>query len=385
MSETILPSPDPADFPPRTLACAVPRGPLGLVLAALLIACPGCAEKKADAKNDAAVQVTPVEVMPVERRDLVETVTLVGSVAAAESAQVRTEIAGIVREIKIEEGQAVKKGQLLVKIDDSEIAAQTEEAESAYQLALLNQKRSDSLAKTSSVTQADRDRTEAEARSARARFNLQHSRLEKTEIRAPFDGVVGSRAVSPGDYVNSQSFITSVDDLSRLKIEFEVPERFFRKLHPGTTFFARTNGGAAVAGEVYFVSSSISRETRSSTVKGFLINPPVEVKPGMFANVELVLEVHKSVLVVPEGAVLMTPEGAQIVIAEDQGANHLASFVKVTLGLRSKGMVEIIPVEAKLSEKAIVVASGTGAIQLFQGAKLDPRPLRKELRAAVEN
>jgi hypothetical protein len=81
----------------------------------------------------------------------------------------------------------------------------------------------------------------------------------------------------------------------------------------------------------------------------------------------------------------MTPEGAQIVLVEDKGADHLANFLKVTLGLRSKGMVEIIPIGAQLSEKAVVVASGTGAIQLFQGAKLDPRPLRKELRVAAEN
>ena len=121
-------------------------------------------------------------------------------------------------------------------------------------------------------------------------------------------------------------------------------------------------------------------QTRSSTVKGYLTNPPAEVKPGMFANVELVLEVHKGVLVAPESAVLMTPEGAQIVLVEETGEDRTANFIKVALGLRSRGMVEIIPVGAKLSEKAVVVASGTGAIQLFQGAKLDPRPLRKELR-----
>lgn len=371
---------------------------LGLVLAAGVMVPPATAQDKADAKEKsetkktdakknsggkggaAATQVTAVEVMPVERRDLVETLNLVGSVAATESAQVRTEIAGVVREISVEEGQAVKKGQLIVKIDDSEIAAQTEEAESAYQLTLLNLKRSESLAKTSSVTQADRDRSEAEARSAHARYNLQKSRLEKTEIRAPFDGIVGSRAVSPGDYVTSQSVITNVSDLSRLKIEFEVPERFYRKVTPGTTFSVHIDGDKTVAGEVYFVSSAISRETRSSMVKGYLKNPPPELKPGMFANIELLLEVHKDVLVVPESSILMTPDGGQIVLVEEKGADRVANFIRVDLGLRSRGLVEIIPVGTKISEKAIVVASGTGAIQLFQGGKLDPRPLRKELR-----
>ena len=356
------------------------------VLALMLVAGSACTGKKVAAKLAAvaAGTVTPVEVMPIERRDLVENLSLVGSVAANESAQVRAEIAGIVREVALEEGQQVKKGQLLVKIEDAEIAAQTEEAESAYQLALLNLKRSDNLAKTSSVTQADRDRSEAEARGAKARLTLQRSRLEKTEIRAPFDGMVGERTISPGDYVSNQSVITRVDDLSRLKIEFEVPERFFRKIHVGTRFAVRTEGGAEVPGEVYFVSSAISRETRSSTVKGYLTNPPPELKPGMFANVELVLEVHQDVLVVPEGSILMTPSGAQLVLVRDQGADHLANIVQVQLGLRSKGMVEVIPLGEKLRDHEVVVASGVGAIQLFQDAKLNPRPLRKELRVPAK-
>jgi membrane fusion protein (multidrug efflux system) len=419
MSQSFLPlllSPDRRPKP-----CAKPRLCLGLgiALATALVALPVRAQEKSDTspasdtqpKSDtkkkgdskkkgatqgdakqkgatkgggASAQVTPVEVMPVERRDLVESLNLVGSFAANESAQVRAEIAGVVREIAFEEGQIVKKGQRLVKIDDSEIKAQADEAESAYQLAVLNQQRSDSLAKTSSVTQADRDRAVSEARGAQARLNLQLSRLEKTEIRAPFDGVVGTRTISPGDYVTSQSIITTVDDLSRLKIEFEVPERFAEKVHVGTTFDVRVNSQAAVPGEVYFASSAISRETRSSTAKGYLDKPPPTLKPGMFANVELVLEVHKNVLVAPESAILMTPSGAQIVLVRDKGADHIASIVRVELGIRSKGLVEVIPVGEKLRDHEIVVASGTGAILLYQDQKLDPRPLRKELQASAE-
>jgi membrane fusion protein (multidrug efflux system) len=140
-----------------------------------------------------------------------------------------------------------------------------------------------------------------------------------------------------------------------------------------------------VSGEVYFVSSAISRETRSSTVKGYLTQPPPELKPGMFANVELVLEVHKNVLVATEGSILMTPSGAQLVVVRDKGADHVANIIRVELGIRSKGLVEITPIGATLREHEVVVASGAGAIQLFQDAKLDPRPLRKELRVTAEN
>ncbi len=344
----------------------------------------GCAEKKAAASAKKAAQSVPVEVATVERRDLLETLNLVGSVAATESAQVRAEVAGIVREISFEEGQPVKKGQLLVKIDDAEISAQTEEAESVFKLAELNLKRAENLSKTNTMTQADRDRAEAEFRGARAKLALQRSRLAKTEIRAPFDGIAGSRAISPGDYVSSQSVITSIDDLSRLKIDFEVPERFLRQVQTGTKFNVKPAGAPAVAGDVFFVSSAINRDTRSSTVKGYLTKPPADLKPGMFANVELVLARHDGVLVVPESAILVSSTGTQIVIARKKGDATVADFVLVQLGLRNKGFVEVTPLKGKIEEKESVVASGVGAITLFQDAKLEAKPLRKELRIGEE-
>jgi membrane fusion protein, multidrug efflux system len=356
----------------------------GSVLSCVALILVGCADRKVQTKRAATTPLLPVEVATVERRDLVETLNLVGSVAATESAQVRAEIAGIVREIAVEEGQAVKKGQLLVKIDDGEISAQAEEAASTFQLAELNLRRAENLAKTNNVAQADRDRAEAEFRGAKAKLALQRSRWSKTEIRAPFDGVVGARAVSPGDYVSSQSIITTIDDLSRLKIDFEVPERFLRQVKPGTAFQVKPAGAAAVSGSVFFVSSAIARETRSSMVKGFLASPPPDLKPGMFANVELVLDVHKGVLVVPESAILVSSSGTQIVVARKNGEARTADFVPVRLGLRSKGFVEITPLRGELEAKEPVVASGVGAITLFQDAKLEVRPLRKELQLVAE-
>lgn len=354
------------------------------LFACLALALTGCQEKAAEARRAAAAQLVPVEVAAIERRDMVETLNLVGSVAATESAQVRAEIAGLVVEIAFEEGQAVRKGDLLVKIDDSEILAQTEEAESVYALAELNLQRSETLVRSNTVTRADRDRAEAEFRGAKAKLALQRNRLAKTEIRAPFDGVAGMRTVSPGDYVTSQSIITTIDDLSRLKIDFEVPERFLRQIRPGTEFIVHPAGAEPVGGEVFFVSSAITRETRSSIVKGFLAKPPPELKPGMFANVELVLAVHNGVLVAPESAILVSGSGTQIVVARKTGDAHTADFVPVQLGLRSKGFVEVSPLRGTLHEKDVIVASGIGAITLFQDAPLDPRPLRAELRIVGE-
>ncbi|HEY0967750.1 MAG TPA: efflux RND transporter periplasmic adaptor subunit [Opitutaceae bacterium] len=344
-----------------------------------------CSDKGTAARRAAAAaQVQAVEVVPIQRRDLVETLSLVGSIAPSESAQVRAEVTGLVRDIFFEEGQQVKKGQVLLKIDDTELRAQTMQAEASLKLAELSLQRSEALVKARNITQADHDRTQSEYNTALAQHTLQRSRLEKTEVKAPFDGVIGSRTISPGDYVNSQTNITTIDDLSRLKIDFQVPERFLRKVHTGTTFVVKSRAldtDAEVAGEVYFVSSIIERTTRSSEVKGYLANPPPDLKPGMFANIELVLDVRKGALTLPEGSIFTATSGTQVVAVRQKDGGSVADFVPVQLGLRSKGLVEITPVkEGTLSEGQPVVASGVGALVLFQGAKLEAKPLRKEFQ-----
>ena len=142
----------------------------------------------------------------------------------------------------------------------------------------------------------------------------------------------------------------------------------------------------AIAGEVYFVSSVINPDTRSSEVKGYLTNPPPDLKPGMFANVEVVLAVRKAVLTVPEGSIFNSTKGPQVVVVRAEkgaakGDDYTADFIPVQLGLRSRGFVEVEPVKKDaLKEKDSVVASGVGALILFQGAKVAPKPLRKEFQ-----
>jgi membrane fusion protein (multidrug efflux system) len=357
------------------------------VALSLLLAASGCrkpdAAPAAKGPGGAQGRVQPVEVTTVVRRDLVESLTVVGSVAPNESADMRAEIAGLVRGIYFEEGQAIRRGDVLVKIDDAELRAQLAQAEARFQLATLNLERSENLRKTQSTTQADYDRARTEFASAKADLSVLRLRLEKTEVKAPFDGVVGARSLSPGDYVTNQTPITAIDDLSRLKIEFQMPERYLFKVQPGTRIAVSSRSlgtDQVVQGEVYFVSSVIDRATRSSTVKGLLSNPPPSLKPGMFANIEVVLEVRSGVLTVPEGAILTTAAGSSVIVARGTGPERTAEFVRVNLGLRSRGLVEVAPTGAALDEKSEVVASGVGALILFPGAKLQPRPLKAEFR-----
>jgi membrane fusion protein, multidrug efflux system len=322
-----------------------------------------------------------VEVIGIARRDLSESLRVVGSLAANETATIRPEMNGLIRSIHFEEGMRVKKGDLLLKIDDLELQAQLAQTMTRHELAKLNLARAENLRQTQSNTQADVDRVRSEFAAAEADIALLKVRLARTEVRAPFDGVVEARTLSPGDYMNTQSVITTINDLSRLKVEFQVPERYIGKVRRGTKFTVKSTTAAEEAGadgEVYFVNSVIDRNTRSSEVKGFLTKAPETVKAGMFAVIEIVLDVRQGALTVPEGAIFVDQRGPQLVTVVDAADGKIAAFVPVRLGLRTKGVVEVSAVKGELAEKQSVVASGVGSLALFPGAKLDPRPLRAE-------
>jgi membrane fusion protein (multidrug efflux system) len=345
----------------------------------------GCSKKEgtgASAGGPARVQKQVVEVIPIERRDLRETLTVVGSLEANESVEIRPEVAGLVRAIYFQEGQQTKAGEVLVKIDDAELLAQMAQIEARFKLAELNVARSENLSETRTIPQSDFDRARSEFAAVQAERSLLRLRLEKTEIKAPFDGILGARTISAGDVVTTSTIITKVDDLSRLKISFQVPERFLAKVRPGTQVQAstrlagRSDQQVRTTGEVYFVSASIDRATRSSEVKASLQNSGPELRPGMFANVEILLDTREQVLTVPEGAILTDSRGVQIIIVGEKDGQAVAEYVPVETGLRTRGLVEVRPKNREIAPGTTVVASGVGALILFPGSPLEPRPLR---------
>jgi membrane fusion protein, multidrug efflux system len=324
-----------------------------------------------------------VEVINLQRRDLSDTLNVVGSLAPNENATIRPEMSGLIRSIDFQEGQRIKKGDLLLKLDDSELRAQLAQSQAKHQLAKLNLERTENLRQSQFTTQADVDRVRSEFDAAEAELMLLRVRLERTELRAPFDGITGSRRVSIGDYVIPSSVITTITDLSRLKVEFQVPERYIAQIRAGTKFALRSNvldGERPVEGEVYFVNSVADRNTRSTEVKGYLDHPPAALKAGMFATIELVLDIRQGVLTAPEGAILVDQRGPQVVVVREQGGDKVAAFVPVRLGMRTRGLVEVVAVRGDLSEKDVIVGAGVGSLALFPGGRLEPRPLRAEFR-----
>ncbi len=349
-----------------------------LALTALPVLLGSCGKKPAAGPAGAPNPMDreqPVEVMPVTVMSLKETVGLVGSIAANESAEIRPELPGVINSIHFEEGASVKQGALLAKLDTRELEAQLAETRASFQLAAQNLERNQSLLADEAVSKLEVDSAVAEHARLKAALDLLEVKLAKSSITAPFDGITGARSLSPGDYVTAQSVITTVDDLTRLKVEMQVPERYLPNLKPGGAFSLRaatSAPGEDAAGEVYFVSPRIEETTRSTLVKGYVNNPPPFLKPGMFANITLILRTVEDALVVPETAILSSPRGTVLITPVNKDGTTIAEFVPVKTGLRVPGYVQVTPVGPPVKPGDPIVSSGVGGLILFPGMKLKP-------------
>ncbi len=365
--------------PPLLLSLALTL-PLGLGL----VAC-----KPRQAAPTAASARTPqrVEVIKIARSDLLETLNVTGTLEANESITLQPELSGLVREIAFTEGQRVEKGALLARLDDAEILAQVAEAEARGDLARINRERADALGSDGTLAQAEIDRVRSEEKALIAALELLRVRLARTRLIAPFAGVLGARRLSVGDAATTSSVLTTLDDLSALKLSFRVPERSIAEVKIGTRVTTQVRVGAdarpvETQGEVFFVSASIDPAVRASEVKAILRNPPPELRPGMFASVKILLSTRAQVLVVPEAALLSGQSGVQVIAVEDKAGQPVARYVAVETGLRVGGQVEVRPVAPDVLEPGTrIISSGAGALVLFPGAPLAPVDRFVEMQA----
>lgn len=303
----------------------------------------------------------PVETSTVGQQTLVSRLTAVGSLQAEESVQIATEIAGRIVELAFEEGARVRRGQLLVRLDDSVDRAELQQAEAQRALARRTFERTRELAERRLVSPAEVDNAQAALAVAEAAVALAAARLQKTRITAPFDGVVGLRSVSVGTYVNAGQVLVALEAIDRMKVEFRVPETALRRVAVGQTLGLELDAfpGQRFEAEVYALDARASEDTRSLALRARLVNPDGHLRPGLFARISLDLETRENRLVVPEAAVF--PRGQQNFVYAVQDGR--AALREVTLGQRERGIVEILSgVEA---DETVVVS---GLQRLSPGA-----------------
>jgi RND family efflux transporter MFP subunit len=306
------------------------------------------------------VETAPVQVGPIQRR-----LTAVGSLRSNESVIIRPEVAGRIVEIRFDEGQRVGEGQPLVVLDDSIYRAEVEEAEASLELSRANHDRAIDLLKRGAGTTKARDEALAELRRDEAALELANARLAKTVIAAPFDGVVGLREVSVGDFVNVGEDLVNLEQIDPLKADFRVAEVYLGAVRPGQRIELGVDAfpGESFGGEVYAIDPLIDQSGRSIVLRARLPNPDDRLRPGLFVRVTLVLNERDDAIQVPEQALM--PQGLdQFVFRVVDGK---AALTKVTAGIRRDGMVEITE---GLGPKDEVVTAGQ--LKIRDGAAVKP-------------
>ena len=313
--------------------------------------------------------VVPVEAAEVQSGPLSERVTAVGSLASNESVIVRPEIAGRVVEIAFEEGQPVKKGDLLIRLDDSLNNAELAETEARLELAKRNFARTEELFSNQIATGRSRDEARSNLDVSTAAVELAKVKLAKMRITAPFDGIAGLRQVSLGDYVTSGQDLFNLEDIDPIKVDFRIAERFLPAIKTGQEIEISVDAypGRSFTGQVYAIDPRIDASGRSIVIRARVANEDRVLRPGLFARVGLILELKPDALTVPEQAIV--PRGdSQFVFRINDGK---VKQTEVKIGTRRDGRVEIVD---GLDAGDMVVTAGQqkirdgGSVNVINGA-----------------
>ena len=303
-----------------------------------------------------------VETHTVRTRALADDVSAVGSLVSNESVVLRPEVSGRIEAIRFRDGETVRRGAVLVELDSAVERAELQQARANLTLAESNFRRTQDLFGRKFVSQSSLDDARAKLEVARAGLALAQARLARMQVRAPFDGVVGIRSVSPGDFVKDGDALINLEDIATLKLDFRLPELYLDRVRPGQALELSSDvlPGEVHSATVEAIDPLVDAQGRAVRLRASLVNPEMRLRPGVFARVRLILAERAEVPVVPEAALVPAPGNTQFVYRVEDGK---VQRVNVTTGQRRDAMVEVVD---GLAPGAVVVTAGQ--LKLRDGA-----------------
>lgn len=308
---------------------------LGLCLTAL-----GCGSGPGQAGAPGKPSPVSVEVVQVGFEELRDVATFSGALSAEHSVMLKAETEGVIEEVLFDEGQPVQEGAVLLRLKSEEQRARLQEAEANLELAREVHARAERLLKRAAASAASRDEAAASLGVAEARVQVARVALARTEIRAPFDGVLGMRLVDPGDRVDEDTPLVQIDAVDRLQVSFSIAEQGIIFARPGLPVSVRVAPypGEVFPGEIFFVSPTLDPTTRRILAKAWVPNPDGRLRAGLFARVDVEVARRPNAILVPESAVTFDREGTYVwkVLG-----GPVATRVPIEVGLRKQGQVEV--------------------------------------------
>jgi len=294
----------------------------------------------AAAPDKGAPAAVAVEVVTAATASMPQMITTVGSLRSDESVTLRPEVAGRVVKIGFEEGRPVAKNAVLVKLDPAINEAEVQQAKANFTLAKSKYERAIDLQKQGFISGQARDEAENNLRLAEAAEALAAARLAKTEIHAPFSGIIGLRSVSIGDYVKEGQDMVNLESIDPLKLDFRIPEIYLKQVQVGQTLEVGLDAmpGKTHPGKVTAINPLVDAGGRAIVIRALVKNADTTLRPGMFARVKLITREAQDTLVLPEQA--LVPQGEEQYVF--RVVDGKAVRTKVEVGLRRDSRVEIL-------------------------------------------
>ncbi len=289
-----------------------------------------------------------VEVTKVQTLRLQDDAQSVGTLRSRQSVTLRPEVAGRIVQIAVPDGARVRKGQLLVQMDDTLQKAELSQAQAQLSIARANLKRNEELVAQAFVAQRVLDESRAALQVAEAQVSLAQARLARMRVVAPFDGAVGLININLGEYVKDGADLINLEDTSQLTVDFRLPERYQGLVAAGQPVQVQLDAlpGQSFQARIQAVDPLLDANGRSIAVRAVLPSTAgKDLRPGMFARVNTVFSVNETAMVVPEEAIV-PQAGKQFVIklrkeGEGDGAKLVTQRTEVRIGVRRAGQVEI--------------------------------------------
>jgi membrane fusion protein (multidrug efflux system) len=308
-----------------------------------------------------------VDVVVVKSEKLDNKIQSTGTILANEEVELRSEISGKVSQIFFKEGDRVKKGQVLVRINDQEQQAQLKRLQYNIKLNEDQEFRQKRLLEKEAISQQEYDIVLTQLNSIRAELQQLEAMIDKYSVRAPFNGMIGLRYISEGSYVSPTSQIAFMQDIDKVKIEFSISEKYAAQVKPGSKIvFSITGKEKQYEGTVYAIEPKIDLATRSVRIRAISPNLDKDLFPGAFARVELTLETVDNAIMIPTEALIPELQGQKVFLYK----NGRAISSPVEIGLRTERAIQIT--KGVQSNDSLIV---TGLLQLKDSTQVKIRDL----------
>lgn len=322
-----------------------------------------------NSSNSSANSLLEVEAVEVDYETIDDEIFSSGTIQANQVVELSVEASGIVMDIYFEEGREVQEGELLLKINDSELQAQKQRAEFRLTLAEQREDRQRRLLERGGISQEDYDATLNEVNVLRSEIQLINAQIDKTEIRAPFSGVIGLKYVSVGSYIGPNTRIASLQEVDPIKIDFSVPERYISRVTVGDEIKFNVQGvDSTFTGEVYAIEPRINTETRTLQIRAISENSEQLLYPGAFANITLILDKIDDALMVPSISIIPGLNSQKVFVVND----GIVEERIIRSGIRNSEKVQVVE---GLQQGDIILT--TGLLQVRTGMEVNITEITK--------